>query len=218
MRCGRGLADLGVAGGIGSSESTIRRALSQVDGALLDRVIGAWMRTRTGTLGGRRAISIDGKTVRGAKSGSERAPHLVAALDHGLGVVLGQVQVEAKSSEIPALRDLLEPLDLTDVVVTADALHTQNDTAKYITGRGGDYVLTVKANQPSMFKRCKALPWAQVRAFSTAERGHGRRVRRTIKAVAAPQVLDFPGAVQVTGVVHAHGLPHWPAWSSQRRL
>lgn len=191
------LVELGVLQGPVPSESTIRRALSQVDAEMLDRAIGAWMRTRTGTLGGRRVIAIDGKTVRGARIGAGRAPHLVAALDHNLGVVLGQVQVAAKSNEIPALRDLLEPFDLTGLVVTADALHTQTGTAKYITSRGGDYVLTVKANQPGLFARCKGLPWAQVRAVSTAERGHGRRVRRTIKAVAAPQILDFPGAVQV---------------------
>jgi predicted transposase YbfD/YdcC len=57
-------------------------------------------------------------------------------------VVLGQVQVAAKSNEIPALRTLLEVFDLVGAVVTADATGTQTTTAAYITGRGGHYPLT----------------------------------------------------------------------------
>lgn len=70
--------------------------------------------------------------------------------------MLGQVQVAAKSNEIPAPRALLEAFDLVGAEVTAGAMHTQTTTAAYITGRGG-HVLTVKANQPGLFARCKAL-------------------------------------------------------------
>jgi predicted transposase YbfD/YdcC len=181
-------------------EATIRRALARVDGEQLDAVMGAWMRARVGVLGGRRVIAIDGKTVRGARAAGHLAPHLVAALDHTLGVVLGQVQVAVKSNEIPALRTLLEAFDLVGAVITADALHTQTTTATYITDRGGHYVFTVKANQPGLFARCKALPWAKIRATSAVEVGHGRRLRRTIKVAAAPALLDFTGAVQVAQI------------------
>ena len=170
-----------------------------MDGEQLDGVLGAWMRTRVGVLGGRRVIAIDGKRVRGARAGGHLAPHLVAALDHTLGVVLGQVQVAVKSNEIPALRTLLEAFDLVGAVITADALHTQTTTAAYITARCGHYLFTVKANQPHLFTRCKALPWAKIRATSAVEVGYGRRVRRTIK-VAAPVLLDFTGAVQVAQI------------------
>ena len=64
-----------------------------------------------------------------------------------------------KSNEIPAVRHLLTCFDLTGVVVTVDAMHTQTDTATAITGAGGDYVFTVKKNQPSLHAACKALPW-----------------------------------------------------------
>ncbi|MGD0704755.1 MAG: hypothetical protein ABSA02_33310 [Trebonia sp.] len=64
-----------------------------------------------------------------------RAPHLVAALTHGVGAVLGQVAVAAKSNEIPAVRDLLKAFaDLAGAVITIDAQHTQSDTAQVITG------------------------------------------------------------------------------------
>jgi predicted transposase YbfD/YdcC len=195
-------ARLGVAGSRRPCEATTRRVLTRVDGELLDAVVGAWMRTRVGLLGGQRVIAIDGKTVRGAKATAKVAPHLVAALDHTLGVVLGQVQVAVKSNEIPALRTLLDAFDLVGAVVTADAMHTQTTTAAYITGRGGHYVLTVKGNQTSLRARCTALPWAKIRATSAVDRGHGRRVRRTIKVAAAPVLLDFSGAVQVAQIRH----------------
>jgi hypothetical protein len=138
-------------------------------------------------LGGARSFTaIDGKTVRGAKAAANVAPHLVAALDHTLGVVLGQVQVAVKSNEIPALRTLLDAFDLVGAVVTADAMHAQIATAAYITGRGGHYVLTAKGNQASLRARCKGLPWAKIGATSVLDRRHGRRVRRTIKVTAAP--------------------------------
>src|SRR5450830_454261 len=194
------LARLGVAGSRRPCEATTRRVLTRVDGELLDAVVGAWMRTRVGLLGGQRVIAIDGKTVRGAKAAANVAPHLVAALDHTLGVVLGQVQVAVKSNEIPALRTLLAVFDLVGAVVTADAMHTQTTTAAYITGRGGHYVFTVKTNQPGLFARCKALPWAKIRAVTVLDRGHGRRVRRTIKVAAAPALLDFACAVQVAQI------------------
>ena len=91
---------------------------------------------------------------------------------HDAGTVLGQVQVAAKSNEIPAVRTLLASFDLAGCVVTVDAMHTQHDTAKAITDAGGDYVFTVKANQRHLFAACKKLPWAQVPAHSTVSTGH----------------------------------------------
>jgi len=107
------------------------------------------------------------------------------------------VQVALKSNEIPALRTLLDAFDLVDRVITADAMHTQTDTATYIIDRSGHYAFTVKANQPGLYRHCKALPWTQIRATGSVDRTHGRQVRRTIKVVAAPEMLDFPHAVQV---------------------
>ena len=128
------LAKLGIAARRRPCAGTIRRALARLDPDLLDAVLGAWMRTRVGVLGGRRVIAIDGKTVRGARAAGHLAPHLVAALDHTLGVVLGHVQVAVKSNEIPALRTLLNAFDLVNAVVTADAHQslygTRHETAR----------------------------------------------------------------------------------------
>lgn len=146
-------------------------------------------------------IAIDGKAVRGARDSTGKAPHLVAALAHGIDAVLGQVAVDAKSNEIPAVRDLLKAFtSLAGAVITIDALHTQSDTAQVITGRGADYVMTVKGNMPTLYKRLKKLPWAAVPAFSAVSTDHGRRARRTVKAALVPAWIELAGAAQVAQV------------------
>lgn len=101
------LATLGATRGA-AQESTFRRAFAAIDAEKLDAVLGAWVWTRTVQGTGRLVIAIDGKTVRGARTKDGQAPHLVAALAHGIGAVLGQVAVAAKSNEIPAVRELLK--------------------------------------------------------------------------------------------------------------
>jgi predicted transposase YbfD/YdcC len=195
---GTGVLDtLGAARGA-ADESTFRRAFALVNADLLDQVVGAWLWTRTTLSAGRRVIAIDGKTLRGARGKNGKAPHLVAALAHGIGALLGQVAVAAKSNEIPAVRDLLAAFtDLADAVITIDAMHTQTDTSQAIIDRGADYVMTVKANMPTLYKRLKTLPWAKIPATSTVAKDHGRRARRTIKVVAVPTWIEFPSATQI---------------------
>ena len=181
-------------------ESTLRKLFARVDAGAWDRVIGALIWTRTARVDGRRVIAIDGKTVRGAKRADGRAPHLVAALDHRVGAVVEQMAVDAKSNEISCVREVLACFDLTGVVVTVDAMHTQTDTAQLITDGGGDYVCTVKANTPTLYRQLKDLPWQQVPGHSYTQTGHGRRVTPTIKVIDGPDWVDFPSAAQVAQV------------------
>ena len=191
------LAGLGAARGP-AEESTFRRAFAMISPEVLDQVLGTWLHTRAAQVCGRLVIAVDGKTVRGAKDKEGKAPHLVAALAHGIGAVLGQVAVDAKSNEIPAVRDLLKAFtDLAGAVITIDAMHTQGDTAQAITGRGADYVMTVKGNMPTLYRQLKKLPWARIPAVSSVSTDHGRRSRRTIKAALAPAWIGFAGAAQV---------------------
>ena len=112
------LAGLGAACGP-AEESTFRRAFALVSPDVLDQVLGAWLWTRAARADGRLVIAVDGKAVRGAKDKGGKAPHLVAALAHGIGAVLGQVAVDAKSNEILAVRDLLKAFaGLAGAVVT----------------------------------------------------------------------------------------------------
>jgi predicted transposase YbfD/YdcC len=194
------LAGLGLPRGVAPDASTFRKVLARLDAPVLDQLAGAYMWTRTQLAGGRRVIAIDGKTIRGARTASQAAPHLVSALDHATGTVLGQLATAAKSNEIPAARTLLSAFDLAGAVVTVDAMHTQDDTATVILRGGGDYVFTVKANQPSLHAACKKLPWSQVPAYSSVSTGHGRRARRTIKVLAAPDWITFTGAAQIAQI------------------
>lgn len=153
------LALFGLSGGSAPDESTLRKLFARIDADAFDRALGVWMWTRTFIVDQRRVIAVDGKTIRGARSRPQgKAPHLLAAFDHGAGVALGQVAVDVKSNEIPAARTLLGQFDLDGAVVTLDAMHTQTDTATTITDAGGDYVFTVKANMPPLHPNLTKLP------------------------------------------------------------
>jgi predicted transposase YbfD/YdcC len=200
---GADLTRLGLTRARAPEQSTFRRLFAGLDAAVLDGLVGAFLWTRTGVVAGRRVIAIDGTTLRGARTAVTTAPHLVAAFDHASGAVLGQLATAAKSNEIPTVRALLGTLDLTGsggVVVTVDAMHTQTDTAQLITDAGGDYVSTVKANQPTLYAACKNLPWREVTSHSAVQTGHGRRTHRSIKVVTAPAWITFAGATQVAQI------------------
>lgn len=119
-------------------------------------------------------------------------------MTHRSGIVLAQQQVAGKSNEITHFAPLLSTVDLTGVVVSADAMHTQRKHAQYLVDeRGADYVLTVKSNQPALFTQLDALAWEHIPAHTTESTGHGRVERRTIRVQPAPDSLDSPHAAQV---------------------
>lgn len=189
-------------------ESTIRRVFGRLDGDGLDLVLSGWIAARLPSTPGRRAVAVDGKTVRGARtSGGNGEPdaaarHLLAAVDHDARVVLGQVHVEGKTSEIHRFAPLLDTLDLREVVVTADALHTQRAHLDYLASRGAHWILTVKDNQPTLRKQLAGMPWRDVEiAHRGAECGHGRQEIRTLKAVTIATGIAFPHAEQAIQLI-----------------
>lgn len=141
------------------STGTVRRALMMVEPDALDRAVCAYLEAVLEPRRPRR-VAIDGKTLRGSASATEGQRHLLSAVRHGLGTVLAQIAVDGKENEIPAAQRLLQLLPLEGTVVTADALHTQEKTATIIVERGGDYLFTVKDNQPSLHQSLAALSWA----------------------------------------------------------
>jgi predicted transposase YbfD/YdcC len=196
------LARLGVTGAV-PSESTFRRTLQRLDADAFDELAGRWAAQRTAPgPGSRRVIAVDGKTLRGSSGSQQPGRHLLAALDHGYGVVLGQREVEAKTNEIPLFTTLLDRIEITKAVVTADALHAQREHAHYLHRRGAHYVITVKRNQPTLHAQLAVLPWRDVPvAYDQRERGHGRHERRTLKVTAVARGLAFPHAAQALQIV-----------------
>lgn len=181
-------------------ESTFRRILAGVDADALDDTVGRWIITaRPGTRSGRRVYSVDGKTLRGSGPAGAQV-HLLAVLDQHTGTVLGQVDVDGKTNELTRFRPLLDPLDLAGVLVTADALHTQREHARWLAeDKRAGYVFTVKKNQPRLYRQVKALPWAKIPVQDeTGHRGHGRYDIRRLQVVTCtgPLTLDFPHATQ----------------------
>jgi predicted transposase YbfD/YdcC len=178
------------------SESTIRRVLQAVDAEALDGAVSAWLVTRSAPLAAAlRMIAIDGKSVCGVRRADGRAVHLLAAFDQVSGIVLDQSVVEGKTNEITAFAPLLNRIDITGAIITADALHTQHRHADYLIGPGAHYVLTVKRNQPSLHRQLTALPWAQIPTVErTHDKGHGRIESRSLKLAAVPAGIGFPHA------------------------
>ncbi|MGW5669196.1 ISAs1 family transposase [Micromonospora sp. NPDC003776] len=193
--------------------STVWRLLTRLDDNLLSIVLAGWLRiTRTPVVTARptryrTVIAIDGKTLRGARRPDGRQVHLLSALDTSTGIILAQVTVDAKSNEIPAFAPLLDAVEtvhgtLAGVLFIADALHTQTAHADEVARRHAHLLVQVKANQPTLFKQLKHLPWAQIpTGDQTRDRGHGRRETRTVKAVTVhtPGGVAFPYAEQPSG-------------------
>jgi predicted transposase YbfD/YdcC len=182
------------------SEAMIRRLLQSLDPDLLTAAVSGWPagRVATGQPSSRRAVAVDGKALRGSRSGDTAARHVLAACNHATGVVLASADVDGKTNEITRFQPLLDQLDdLRDTVVTMDALHCQRDHVTYLTERGAHWIMTVKANQPVLHAQLAALPWRAVpQATRDADRGHGRREIRTLKILTVAYGIEFPHAAQ----------------------
>lgn len=147
-------------------KTVFHTALTQVEAATLEQVLLIWQEQLLGPPQDQIVI-VDGKKMRHGKV------EMVNATT-GSGRYLGGVITPAKSSEIGAARQVLRSLDLTGKTVLTDALHTNEQTAKQILfEQGGDYVMTVKGNQPTIEKTLETLfaqqgfsPTAQFRAAS----------------------------------------------------
>lgn len=192
---------------IAPHESTLRRTIQSFDADLLDAVINGWLAAQApvpAAEAGLPAVAADGKTVRGAWRPDGTQVHLLSAISHDSGVVLAQREIAAKTNEIPELAPLLAGLDLSGVVVTADALHTQRETARHLVAdRDAHYVLTVKGNQPSLLAACQQMLSGPRGDFAPEhvafDRGHGRTEQRTTRVapVTAESAISFPHTAQV---------------------
>jgi predicted transposase YbfD/YdcC len=171
------------------SHDTFGRVFSVLDPDAFEQRFTAWMKTLAA---GGKLIAIDGKSIRRSfahawdKSGMA---HLVSAFVAANKMVFAQVAVADKENEIVAIPKLLELLDLRQSVVTIDAMGCQREIAAQIIAGGGDYVLALKDNQPTLNEKVRALmDEARLESFKTmrhgvvesTEGGHGRIETRRV--------------------------------------
>ena len=140
------------------SDSTFFRVLNQVDAAEFDLRVGQWMMNQE--IGVLQSLAVDGKTLRGSGRSDGQALQLLSAVTHQLRLSVAQVPIEEKSNEIPAIQPLLQTLPrarLEGSVITADALHCQQETARFITqDLGADYLIGLKGNQSGILQRAES--------------------------------------------------------------
>jgi predicted transposase YbfD/YdcC len=184
---------------VAPGETTIRRTLARLDPEALAAAIGAWLADRGRHDRRRRAVAVDGKTLRGARRDG-RQVHLLAAMDHTTRAVLANARstVPRRSPRFPATAGRLGP--------GRDGDHRRRVTdprgrCRVPGGRqAGAYLFTVKANQPTLLDRCARLAWQRVPVLDrTRDRAHGRLELRTLKAVTV-NGFGFPHAAQVIQV------------------
>jgi len=174
------------------AHDTFTRVFALLTPAILQEVLLPWLLERRGLPGD--GIHLDGKTLRhtGRTTPKLKALHVVSAWAGQTGITLGQVAVDAKSNEITAMPQLLELLDLHDKIVTTDAMGCQKDIAQTIVTGGGDYILAVKDNQPTLHAEIQAAfataappPARSARLYTTEDQGHGREEQRTVQVLPA---------------------------------
>lgn len=199
---------LGLKRGRGPSQPTLHRILQGLDCVRLEECVTAWaervLTACAAPAAALEALAIDGKTLRGSAGQGAAESHLVSALSHRLGVVVAQLGVTDKSHELGHLEPLLDSRALSGRVITADALHTHAAVAQAVVGRGGDYLLPVKENQP-LLREDIALVFAHraglAETITSAQTTdcHGGRVeeRRLSASTALRDYLQWPGHAQV---------------------
>jgi predicted transposase YbfD/YdcC len=154
-------------------------------------------------------LAVDGKASRGTARGDKRALHRLGAFTHQDAIMVATCDVDGKSNEINAFAPLLDQIgDLTNAVISGDAMHCQRKHAAYLHKRGAHYVFPVAGNQPGLFDQIDALPWTQTPiGWLTYDRGHGRQEIRTIQVLPAPSNIRFAHAHQVFLIErHVHDL------------
>ena len=136
------------------SEATLCRVENGIDDlAMAERMqefVEAFHAELLGSDGEREIICIDGKSERGTVLMNGRNPDIVSAYSFNTGITLATVACQEKSNEIRAVPQLIDKIDVTGKVITADAMSLQKGIIDKIRKKGGDFLIELKANQPSL--------------------------------------------------------------------
>lgn len=186
---------LDMSGGV-PSHDTIGRVFAGLNPRALAQAFQRWTLAITAS-SREKLIAIDGKTLRRSfkQAGDNAFVHIVSAWSARNGVVLGQVKTDSKSNEITAIPALLDLIDVKRALVTIDAAGTQTAIAEKIVNNGGDYMLAVKGNQPTLHASLiehfasHHAGFCALDFFETIDNAHGRHeVRRVWASHAVEQI------------------------------
>jgi len=208
------LARLGFTKPYGPGKSTLYRVLSLITVETFIACVERWLEENLDPLIASDStddvVSMDGKTLRGSRKQGATGSHLLSAFSRRLQRTIAQLSVDDKTNEISAAPKLLADLVFAGRIFTMDALLTQREVAQPIVDGGGDYVMIVKDNQPTLRQDIATLfePEVCVPGFSpalkdfrtaqTVNKGHGRLEYRTLQAsVELNDYTDWPGLQQV---------------------
>ena len=183
------------------SHDTFGRVFARLDPVQFERCFKEWVDAVNEVMEGQ-VVAIDGKTLRGShdRFAGKSAVHMVSAWESANHLVLGQINVDARSNEITAIPELLNTLDVSGCTVAIDAMGCQKEIASKITENGTDYILALKRNQPQLHDDVKEMfEYSRRSGFSdldyrfceTVEKGHGRIEKRRCWAVSDPDYLGY---------------------------
>ncbi|HLH61356.1 MAG TPA: ISAs1 family transposase [Ktedonobacteraceae bacterium] len=187
--------------------SLYRKLLPRLDVQALEEVLGRWIQATLHAVADE-PIALDGKTVRGARTDEQAAPHLLSFCTHESQETLFQVRVSEKTNEIPVAKAVLPTLPVAGRVVTCDALHTHADLMQITHDHQGKSVFTVKGNQPTLYDNLAtyfADPQAVCQQAETWDRRRGRvehRVMRVSTEMNGYLAPEWPLVAQVAQVRH----------------
>lgn len=186
------------------SHDTIGRVFALLSTAQLVHAFQRWTQAMAAT-SREKLVAIDGKTLRRSfkQAGDHAFVHMVSAWSHANQAVLGQVKVDDKSNEVTAIPALLDLLDIRNVLVTIDAAGTQTEIAEKIVDKGGDYLLALKDNQPTLHatvatyfnERCEG---RVLDTHATDDKAHGREETR--RAWVSNTVISIESAERWKGL------------------
>ena len=139
---------------------------------------------------GSRVVNFDGQMVRATKQSEtgKNARYILSFYDSTSEISLCQILIDEKSNEIPAVQKLIPQLDLTDCIVTADAMHAQTKTVSLIAKQNGHYCIALKGNQNGLYEYVETYferPGSMVRSHTTYDDAHGRQEHRCYEVLPA---------------------------------
>jgi predicted transposase YbfD/YdcC len=179
--------------------STLWRIIGLVDGRTLETVFRRHAAMHHAALGGGQGevIAHDGKSLKGSydTAHDQKMSQLFRAFAVGTKIILGHVAIMVKSNEIPAMQALVSELGLAGVLCTADAMHCQIKTIEAVKAAGGEALLQVKANQPSLEAAFASLPAGhepQDCHVETSKLRRNRQETRRVEVFKAGRILDLP--------------------------